>query len=397
MRAKTPTKKSVSKSPANSRSVAKLTAKPALAKFAADKFGAKPATAKFAAKLAAGKLVVGKSRGAQPAQSNGNGNGAAKGALKAKPAARTSWDHSTLHAFANGIPRGEKPIVYVNGRMVPKSQAMVSVYDHGLLYGDGVFEGIRIYNRKIFKCGQHMERLWRSAEAIRLQIPISRDEMVQVIRDCVEANGIVDGYIRLVVSRGYGTLGLDPRRCPVAGVICIADQISLYAPEAYERGMRIIVAKRPRTPKECLDPRIKSLNYLNNILAKVEAIDQGCDEAIMLNLDGCVGECTGDNIFIVRNGEVHTPPPDACILEGITRRFVIDLCTEMGIPYKIRNMRIEDVQSADEVFLTGSAAEIIAVTQIDDMRIGHGGEGPVTRRLRAKFQSVVTSDHVPED
>jgi branched-chain amino acid aminotransferase len=254
-----------------------------------------------------------------------------------------------------------------------------------------------VYKGKIFKCGQHMERLWRSAEAIHMKIPLAREAMVQVLRDCIEANGIVEGYIRLLVTRGYGTLGLDPRKCPVAGVVCIADQIQLYSKEKYEKGMGIIVAKRPRTPIACLDPRVKSLNYLNNILAKVEAIDVGCDEAIMLNIDGYVCECTGDNIFVIKNGQVFTPPSDSGILEGITRRFVMDLCTELNIPCNVKNMTPEEVKGADEVFLTGSAAEIIAVTQIDDIRVGSGGEGPVTRRLRDAFRAVVTSDAVPED
>jgi branched-chain amino acid aminotransferase len=324
-------------------------------------------------------------------------NGAAQRRGSSAKAKSFLGPHSTAKFFENGIPKGTRPIVYVNGQMVAKDQAMVSVYDHGLLYGDGVFEGIRVYKGNIFKCGQHMERLWRCAEMIRLRIPISRDEMVQVMRDCVEANGLSEGYIRLVVSRGYGTLGLDPRKCPVAGVICIADQIALYSPEQYEKGMKIIVAKRPRTPIECLDPRLKSLNYLNNILAKVEAIDQNCDEAIMLNLDGYVGECTGDNIFIVRDGRVFTPPTEAGILEGITRRFVMDLCAEMNIPCTLKSMRPEEVKSADEVFLTGSAAEIIAVTQIDDIKIGSGAEGPMTKKLRGAFRKVVTSEHVPED
>jgi branched-chain amino acid aminotransferase len=322
---------------------------------------------------------------------------AGKASTTKRAPAGSMLTHETAHLFKAGEITSERPYIYVNGKMVPKSQAMVSVYDHGLLYGDGVFEGIRIYNGKIFKCGQHMERLWRCAEMIRLRIPVSRDEMVQIMRDCIKANGIVDGYIRLVVTRGYGTLGLDPRKCPVAGVICIADQIALYSPEQYEKGMRIIVAKRPRTPIECLDPRVKSLNYLNNILGKVEAIDQGCDEAIMLNLDGFVGECTGDNIFIIRDGKVYTPPTESGILEGITRRFVMDLCADMGIPCLLKNMRPEEVKSAEEVFLTGSAAEIIAVTQIDDIKIGSGVEGPVTKKLRSAFRAVVTSEYVPED
>lgn len=332
------------------------------------------------------------------ASRNGSSRTARTSRASAKRRAVTpELTHQTADAFKGGEITAERPWIYVNGRMVPKHRAMVSVYDHGLLYGDGVFEGIRVYRGRIFKCGQHMERLWRCAEMIRLRIPVSRDEMVQIMRDCIEANDLEEGYIRLLVTRGAGTLGLDPRRCPVAGVVCIADQIALYPPEAYEKGMRIIVAKRPRTPIECLDPRIKSLNYLNNILGKVEAIDQGCDEAIMLNLDGFVGECTGDNIFVIRDGKVYTPPTESGILEGITRRFVMDLCADMGIPCSLKNMKPEEVKSADEVFLTGTAAEIIAVTQLDDIKIGTGLEGPVTRKLRQAFRKVVTSKDVPED
>lgn len=356
---------------------------------------------KAQAKATTKPLARSAGKGAARVIVNGSNGHGAHTAMSANGSARVKHpggvEHSTLHLFKSGEMLGGKPIIYVNGRMLPKKDAMVSVYDHGLLYGDGVFEGIRVYNGKIFKCGQHMERLWRCAEAIRMSIPVSRDEMVQIMRDCIEANNLRDGYIRLVVSRGAGTLGLDPRKCPVAGVICIADQIQLYPKELYEAGMKIIVAKRPRTPIECLDPRIKSLNYLNNILAKVEAIDAGCHEAIMLNLEGNVCECTGDNIFIIRNGKVYTPPTESGILEGITRRFVMDLCREMEIPCEFRNMKPEEVKSADEVFLTGSAAEIIAVTQIDDIRVGTGGEGPVTRKLREAFRRVVTSDAVPED
>lgn len=263
---------------------------------------------KAQAKATTKPLARSAGKGAARVIVNGSNGHGAHTAMSANGSARVKHpggvEHSTLHLFKSGEMLGGKPIIYVNGRMLPKKDAMVSVYDHGLLYGDGVFEGIRVYNGKIFKCGQHMERLWRCAEAIRMSIPVSRDEMVQIMRDCIEANNLRDGYIRLVVSRGAGTLGLDPRKCPVAGVICIADQIQLYPKELYEAGMKIIVAKRPRTPIECLDPRIKSLNYLNNILAKVEAIDAGCHEAIMLNLEGNVCECTGDNIFIIRNGKV---------------------------------------------------------------------------------------------
>lgn len=300
----------------------------------------------------------------------------------------------------------ERPYIWVNGKMLPKSQAMVSVYDHGLLYGDGVFEGIRIYGGKIFKSKQHMDRLYKCAEAIRLKIPVTPAEMVKIQRDCIEKNGLREGYIRLVVTRGFGTLGLDPRRCPVPGVICIADQIRLFPAEHYETGMRVIVANRPKTPVACLDPRIKSLNYLNNILAKCEAIDFDCDEVIMLNVDGFVTEGSGDNIFIVKGGKLYTPKSEDGILEGVTRQFVMkDLCSALGLTCTEKQMRLEDVLSADEVFLTGTAAELIAVTQIDQ-HDGQGNitktktigtsEGPITNKLRMKFREIVTGPNVPE-
>ncbi len=295
---------------------------------------------------------------------------------------------------------GDRPIIYVNGQMLPKRDAMVSVYDHGLLYGDGVFEGIRIYNGKIFKCQSHMDRLYHCAEQIALKIPVSQREMVQIQRDCIAANGIREGYIRLVVTRGFGTLGLDPRRCPVPGVICIADQIRLYPEEAYRHGMKVVVAKRPKTPVACLDPRIKSLNYLNNILAKMEAIEAGCDEAIMLSTDGYVTECTGDNIFIIKSGVLFTPP-SICgasgLLEGVTRKFVMEtLAGECGVTCVEKLMRLDEVLGADEVFLTGTAAEIIAVSAVGEFTVS-ASEGPITAKLRHRFREIVTSDHVPED
>jgi branched-chain amino acid aminotransferase len=301
----------------------------------------------------------------------------------------------------------DRPLIWVNGQLVPKSQAMVSVYDHGLLYGDGVFEGIRVYRGRIFKSKQHIERLWKSADGIRMKIPISKDEMVAIQRKCIAANEITEGYIRLVVTRGFGTLGLDPRKCPVPGIICIADEIHLFPPEMYTKGMRVIVANRPKTPIACLDPRVKSLNYLNNILAKCEAIDFGCHEVIMLNTEGYVTEGSGDNIFIVKGGKLYTPPPESGMLEGITREFVMKtLAKDCGVKVLEKNMRLEDVLDADEVFLTGSAAEIIAVTQIDQ-HDGKGkiiretkiseGEGQITKKLRARFREIVTSDNVPEE
>ncbi|MEO1535536.1 MAG: branched-chain-amino-acid transaminase [Planctomycetota bacterium] len=299
----------------------------------------------------------------------------------------------------------DKPMVYVNGQMLPKSQAGINVFDHGLLYGDGVFEGIRIYRGRIFKLEQHLDRLYECAGRIRLDLAkhVSRDEMTQIMRKCVEVNEITEGYIRLVVTRGVGTLGLNPFLCPEPGVVCIADQIQLYTDEMYEQGMRVVVAERPRIPVECLDPRIKSLNYLNNILAKVEAIDAGCLECIMLNTDGRVAEGSGDNIFVVKDGELHTPPVSEGLLEGITRRFVIDTLAPMaGVPVNERNLELQEVMDADELFMTGSAAEMIAVTKIgkteeDAHVLGSGTEGPITKALRAKFRQIVTSDNVPED
>jgi len=314
-------------------------------------------------------------------------------------------------------PIEDHPLIWVNGRLLPKSQAMVSVYDHGLLYGDGVFEGIRVYNGKIFKCQQHMDRLYSSAKKIFLDIPVSRDEMIDIQRRCIEANGIVDGYIRLVVTRGEGTLGLNPYSCPEAGIVCIADTIQLYKPEMYKRGMRVVLANRPRIPIRSLDPRIKSLNYLNNILAKCEAIhlsralgienpEDQLLEVIMLNVDGHVSEGSGDNIFIVKDGRLTTPPGEAGILEGITRRFVMDtLCPDCGFEVEERRFTMDELYDADEVFLTGSAAEMIAVREVlehdgESVTALHkvsDGEGRVTATLRARFREIVTSDHVPED
>ncbi len=320
-------------------------------------------------------------------------------------------------AGAASDPTQDRPLIWVNGRLVPKSQAMVSVYDHGLLYGDGVFEGIRVYNGKIFKLGQHMDRIYRCAEKLFLDIPVSREEMIEIQRECVRANGITDGYIRLLVTRGEGTLGLNPYHCPTAGVICIADTITLYKPEMYEKGMRVVVANRPKTPIECLDPRIKSLNYLNNIMAKCEAIHLGRKlgiqkaedqllEVIMLNIKGQITEGSGDNIFMIKDGKAYTPPSEAGILEGITRRFVKDeLCPACGVPIEEKYFGLNELLEADEVFLTGSAAEMIAVREVlrhKDLELTSthtisDGEGPITNRIRSKFREIVTSDNVPED
>ena len=285
----------------------------------------------------------------------------------------------------------------MDGHLVDPADAKVSVYDHGLLYGDGCFEGLRGYKGRIFKMDSHLKRLEESAERIRLKIPYSRAELAKAMKDTMDACGMADCYIRLVVTRGVGTLGLHPFKCPRPGVIIVVDTIQLYPHELYKSGMKVIVAKRPRIPMQCLDPAIKSLNYLNNILAKIEAIDADVLEAIMLNTDGEVSECTGDNIFAITGGRIHTPPTSSGILHGITRQFVIDeLAPAAGIPVEERRMVLEDLYRADEVFLTGTAAEIIGVSAIGDRVIGAGRMGPLTGKLESEFRRRI-AEGAPED
>jgi branched-chain amino acid aminotransferase len=279
--------------------------------------------------------------------------------------------------------------IYLNDGLVDKEQAVVSVYDHGLLYGDGVFEGIRVYSTKVFRLKDHIQRLYESALAIRLVIPISPAEMSQAVEETVAANHLNDGYVRLVVTRGAGSLGLDIRRTSHPQIIIIADKISLYPDEMYEKGMEIITASTIRNHPGALSPRIKSLNYLNNILAKIEGTDAGCAEALMLNHLGQVAECTGDNIFIIKDGVLKTPPTDAGILEGITRNVVMELAREAGIEVRQCPLIRHDIYTADECFLTGSAAEVIPVTKIDGRFIGSGVPGPTTKQLRTRFQEYV--------
>ena len=278
--------------------------------------------------------------------------------------------------------------VWINGTLFDKLDAKVSVYDHGLLYGDGVFEGIRVYSGRVFKHREHIDRLYESAKAILLTIPITPDEMIKAVEDTVQANKKIDGYIRLIVTRGAGTLGLDPRKCDPQ-VIVIVDDISLYPRELYENGLAVITSSYIRNHPNALNPRIKSLNYLNNIMAKIEAIRAGCLEAIMLNHKGEVAECTGDNLFVVKGGILKTPPTDAGILEGITRNFVIGLAKKAGIPFQEASLTRHDVYIADEVFLTGTAAEVIAVTKVDERMIGGGKQGPITAKLREAFTKAV--------
>ncbi|MHC4179449.1 MAG: branched-chain-amino-acid transaminase [Planctomycetota bacterium] len=281
--------------------------------------------------------------------------------------------------------------VYINGRLYDKEDAKVSVYDHGLLYGDGVFEGIRSYGGTVFKLVEHLDRLWDSAKAIWLQIPISKAEMAKAIKDTLAVNGITDGYIRVVVSRGCGTLGLDPNKCSDPQVIIITDRITLYPDEYYQKGLEIITVSTVRNHPAALNPRVKSLNYLNNILAKIEGLQAGCIEALMLNHKGEVAECTGDNLFLVRGGRISTPPNEAGILEGITREAVIGLAREAGVEVQEVPLTKHDVYIADECFLTGTAAEVVPVVKVDSRAIGDGTPGKTTRLLMAEFKKLTRS------
>ncbi|QDU90210.1 Branched-chain-amino-acid aminotransferase [Pirellulimonas nuda] len=276
--------------------------------------------------------------------------------------------------------------VYLNGELVPQAEAKVSVFDHGLLYGDGVFEGLRAYRGKVFRLTQHIDRLYDSAKGIWLEIPLTREAMADAVDATVAANGLSDCYIRLIVTRGAGSLGLDPRKCSNPQVIIIADSIALYPAEFYEKGLEIITSSVIRNHPAALSPRIKSLNYLNNILAKIEGIQAGCIEALMLNHKGEVAECTGDNLFLVKKGGLSTPSLEAGILDGITRDFVLEIAAEQGVPAVERPLTKHDVYIADECFLTGTAAEIIPVVKVDSRVIGDGKPGPITRRLEKRFR-----------
>ncbi len=279
--------------------------------------------------------------------------------------------------------------IYLDGHLVPENEAKISVFDHGLLYGDGVFEGLRSYGGKVFRMAEHLDRLWDSAKAILLEIPITKAAMEAAVNETLKANKVVDGYVRLVVTRGVGTLGLGPDRCEKPSVIIIAASLALYPAEYYEKGLEIITSSVIRNHPAALSPRIKSLNYLNNILAKIEGLQAGCIEAMMLNHKGEVAECTGDNIFIVRGGKIATPPLDAGILAGITRDAVIELARNEGIDTREVAITKHDVYVADEVFLTGSAAEVISVVKIDGRTIGEGKPGPMSKMLKEKFAAMV--------
>lgn len=283
-------------------------------------------------------------------------------------------------------------IIYLDGNYVREEEAKISVFDHGVLYGDGVFEGIRVYNGRVFKCEEHINRLYNAAKAIMLEIPMRKEEMTEVLLETCRRNQIKDGYVRLVVTRGKGDLGLNPVSCKVASVFCIAGSITLYPDEMYIKGMPIITAVQRRNTATIVDPQIKSLNYLNNILAKIEANRAGVPEALMLNHDGVVAECTGDNIFIVKDNVIYTPPIYIGILDGITRNTVIELAKELGYEVKESEFTLFNVYSADECFLTGTAAEAIPVTNVDGRIIGNGEAGPITTRLLEAFKAYANNN-----
>src|SRR5262249_7831493 len=278
--------------------------------------------------------------------------------------------------------------IYIDGKYYDQKNAKISVFDHGLLYGDGIFEGIRAYNGRVFKLTEHIDRLFYSAKAILLKMPLSHAQIVRAVIETCRRNRIRDGYIRLVVTRGAGTLGLNPNRCKNPAVIIIADRIQLYPPELYERGMEIITVPTTRNLHSALNPAIKSLNYLNNILAKIEANNAGCEEAVMLNAEGYVSECTGDNLFILKNGALFTPPLSAGALYGITRQTVIELAREAGLVVSEPNLTRYDLFNADECFLTGTGAEIIPVVKIDGRSVGSGKPGPITVQLVERYRAL---------
>ena len=281
--------------------------------------------------------------------------------------------------------------VFVNGKFYSEQNAKISVFDHGLLYGDGVFEGIRAYNGRVFKLSEHVDRLFYSAKAILLKIPMSHRAICAAVREACKRNKIRDGYIRLVVTRGAGTLGLDPNRCSKPQVIIIADKIQLYPETFYKKGLEIVTVPTTRNHTNAVNPAIKSLNYLNNILAKIEAINAGCVEAIMLNSQGFVAECTGDNVFMLKGGQLLTPPLAAGALYGITRGVAIELAKSLGVEVTEPNLTRYDLYNADEVFITGTAAEVVPVVKIDGRQIGSGKPGKLTKNLIKAYQNLTNS------
>jgi branched-chain amino acid aminotransferase len=285
--------------------------------------------------------------------------------------------------------------IWLDGNIVDEADAKISVFDHGLLYGDGIFEGIRFYNGRVFRLTEHIERLYLSAKALLLKMPWSLEEVCESTLETIRANGLTDGYIRLVVTRGTGDLGLNPYLCPTPSMFIIASGITLYPSELYENGLEVVTCSTRRPTPASLSPQVKSLNYLNNVMAKVEALKAGAKEGLMLNEQGYVAECTGDNVFIVKNGEVMTPPVSDGSLDGITRQVIFELCEELGITIREASMARYDVYTADESFLTGTAAETIPMVKLDDREIGDGKPGAVSLKLIEAYRQKVRSEGTP--
>ena len=285
--------------------------------------------------------------------------------------------------------------IYIDGTFYEQSEAKISVFDHGVLYGDGVFEGIRFYEDRVFRLDEHMGRLWDSAKAIALDIPLSRTALIDATLETIRQNDLHDGYIRLLVTRGVGSLGLSPDSCRRPSIVIIAATIALYPDSLYEKGLTLATCSVRRIPPAALSPRIKSLNYLNNILAKIEAQQAGAAEGVMLNEQGYVAECTGDNLFVIKNEVISTPPVNAGILAGVTRAVVFELANKNGIPIKEEDLTRYDILVADECFLTGTAAEVIAAVQMDRRPIGNGHPGPITLKLVEEFRGLTRSTGTP--
>ena len=285
--------------------------------------------------------------------------------------------------------------IYIDGQFFDEAEAKISVFDHGLLYGDGVFEGIRFYSGRIFELEAHVSRLYDSARAILLEIPLSPEEMNEAILETIRENGLQDGYVRLVVTRGAGTLGLNPFHCPKASVIVIASSISLYPPEKYDAGLKLVTCSTRRMAPAALGPQVKSLNYLNNIMAKIEALHAGADEGLILNEQGFIAECTGDNVFAIKDGVLRTPPVSSGALGGITRRIAIDIGRELGFEVAEADLTRYDLYTAHECFLTGTAAEVISAVELDKRTIADGRPGPITGKVIARFRELVGSTGTP--
>lgn len=289
----------------------------------------------------------------------------------------------------------KSPAIYIDGKFLPESEAKISVFDHGLLYGDGIFEGIRFYNGRVFRLEEHLDRLWDSGRSICLEIPMTQREMTEALLETIRQNGLREGYIRLIVTRGVGNLGLNPAQCKKPSVIIIVATIALYSREVYENGLTVVTCATRRTSPGALNPAVKSLNYLNNVMARIEANLAGADEALMLNDAGNVAECTADNVFIIKRGQIFTPPIAAGALRGITRSVVFDIAAETGIKISETDVTRHDVFIADECFLTGTAAELIPVIKADGRAIGNGKPGPITARMIERFRELTRETGTP--